>query len=331
MSSSISSSSPPISRSQGASRFLLRAAVLSVIAVLVPVIAYRTLPVDRYAYMAALKDKEDLLQHIESPRLIIAGGSSSAFGIDSERIEQSLDGRYQVVNSGLHGGLGLRFIVAFVEAHLRPGDVVVLVPEYSLLFGLHDSSLALHEALGEYHGAWRYASTDDDPIEPTIFFQAVQKRFRRAIGLSPPVDHAYLTRQGFNERGDLIAHLDLPSPGVRYRVTFDFRDPPPEVLGTIQDFNHSCREAGARLFLSFGPYPASLMADDPPADEWLERFRAAVDAPVISQPQDYLFADEMFFDTANHLNAQGRNLRTARLIEDLRHALGEPTPEGVSE
>ena len=40
--------------------------------------------------------------------------------------------------------------------------------------------------------------------------------------------------------------------------------------------------------------------------------------PFINKPEDYIFDDNLFYDTVYHLNREGRELRTKSFIEDLR-------------
>ena len=60
-------------------------------------------------FMAAIIDKHEIANGIKQPKLIFAGGSNLAFGIDSELIEKKIGKK--VVNLSLHAGLGLEFIL----------------------------------------------------------------------------------------------------------------------------------------------------------------------------------------------------------------------------
>ncbi len=70
-------------------------------------------------YVAATIDKHDLLDQQPSPRIIFVGGSSAAFGLDSQKIGQSLG--YHPVNMGIKVTLGLNFMLEEVETSLRSG------------------------------------------------------------------------------------------------------------------------------------------------------------------------------------------------------------------
>lgn len=65
------------------------------------------------------------------PRMILAGGSSCAFGLDPGLIQERLN--VPAVNLGLHAGLGARVLVSLALREARPGDVFVLALEPTIL------------------------------------------------------------------------------------------------------------------------------------------------------------------------------------------------------
>ena len=68
----------------------------------------------------------------------------------------------------------------------------------------------------------------------------------------------------------------------------------------------------ARAFGHANPY--HRLAFDP---TWVARELAQLDLDVISSPEEYRFEPGLFYDSAYHLNAEGRQLRTERLLRDL--------------
>ena len=76
------------------------------------------LPAKR-ALLAAESDK---------PRLILVGGSAAAFGVDGALLARELPD-YQPVNFGLYAALGTRVMLDLSIKELRPGDLVVIMPE----------------------------------------------------------------------------------------------------------------------------------------------------------------------------------------------------------
>ena len=59
-------------------------------------------------YLQAYNKKCQLLEDTPSPRIIFVGGSNLAFGLDSQRIKDSLN--INVINYGLHAGIGLKYM-----------------------------------------------------------------------------------------------------------------------------------------------------------------------------------------------------------------------------
>src|SRR5258708_4717199 len=82
------------------------------------------------SFMAAMIDKHNRLNSIKGPRLIFVGGSSTAFGMNSEGIQKKM--KMPVINMAIIAGLGLDFILNETAAEMREGDIVVLSPEYYL-------------------------------------------------------------------------------------------------------------------------------------------------------------------------------------------------------
>ncbi len=77
-------------------------------------------------------DKHEALETTAPPRIILVGGSNVAFGIDSEKMENEL--HLSVVNTGLHAGIGLPYMLNDVKPYLKEGDTIIIIPEYSQFF-----------------------------------------------------------------------------------------------------------------------------------------------------------------------------------------------------
>ncbi len=290
------------------------------------VAAYMELPPSQTAVMATVIDKERLLETAPGHRMILVGGSSVAFGVDSSRLQQAFSDRWFVVNTGLHGGLGLSFMLAMVTPFVRPGDTIVLAPEYSLLYDIHTDHTALNEALGEYPGAWRYAPWFTGELQPSVILLTVQKRVNRFLGLTSEPDDPVYRRTAFDAHGDMVGHLGRPGGRLANLDRLAYRDPAPQAMRLLNEFYTRTLAKGARIFLTFPPYPQVLRDPDVTASEWLQRIRSSTPIPVISNPDDYLFPLDSFFDTVYHLNERGREQRTRRLIHDLRKTLAESDP-----
>lgn len=276
--------------------------------------AFYGLPTSERKYLAALGDKDALLRNATSPRLIVIGGSNLSFGLDSSLLEESLG--YDVVNMGLHSGLGTRYMLAQVEPHLEAGDVVVLSFEYHLLNG-GGTNQGLPESLAEFPGGLRYLRSSDH-MELGTFLRAFQKRAQRFIGFIKEPDGPVYRRSGFDHNGDLITHLGELSRefGPTYK---SFENPHSDAaMARIEAFHQAASHRGARVLLSFPPFPSEYVA--PQGDVWLASLRQSLDVPIISDPASYFFPKRQFFDTCYHLSGEGRQRRSEQLLKDLRTA-----------
>ena len=82
--------------------------------IILPFISVITLAVSLPAqfdqsFVGALSDKCERLYSIDEPKIVIVGGSSVAFGIDSALIEKYTD--MPVVNFGMYAALGTKLML----------------------------------------------------------------------------------------------------------------------------------------------------------------------------------------------------------------------------
>ena len=68
-----------------------------------------------------------MLKNTDKPKIVVVGGSSVAFGLDSELLAEHTG--YEVVNFGLYATLGTRVMLDLSKDHINEGDIVVVAPE----------------------------------------------------------------------------------------------------------------------------------------------------------------------------------------------------------
>ena len=119
--------------------------ILSVIAILLPFLiaaAYAAFGPSQFSdtFVGELDEKIERLHSIDEPKIIIIGGSSAAFGINSQLMEEYTG--MPVVNLGLYAALGTKLMLDLSRSGIGEGDIVVIAPEldpqtYSLYFMTH--------------------------------------------------------------------------------------------------------------------------------------------------------------------------------------------------
>ena len=92
-----------------------------------------------------------MVETVPSPRLIFVSGSSLYTSLDSKRIEDSL--HVNVINTGLHAGIGLKYTLDDVADHVRKGDIVAIGAEYPQFYNGAYGNKTLAVVL--YYNGWR--------------------------------------------------------------------------------------------------------------------------------------------------------------------------------
>ena len=116
------------------------AAVLALLSVPAALLSWGFLLPAQYedTFMGELKYKVRCLEEAPGPRIVLVGGSGVAFGADSALMERELPG-YTVVNFGMYAALGTTVMLDLSQELIRPGDIVVLIPEQHAQFAGHSA------------------------------------------------------------------------------------------------------------------------------------------------------------------------------------------------
>lgn len=310
------------------SSFFKKAFFLGLLQLSLLMLLYLVIPPEANTYVAASIDKMALLEKIASPRLILVGGSNIAFGIDSTAMEHKL-GR-PVINTGLHAGLGLATMLNSVLPYVRPGDVVVLIPEYEnfqdqeVVNGNVDLLASLIEndpAFLLYLAPARYLDI------PHMLNLTLQKKISRVFTFShEKID--YYSRDSFDAHGDYIAHLGhvsadpslISSSGALSGSQID--------LGTVELIETFSQQVKARGGLIFFDYPSlrQTNCDNSDSQAFINLdtlLHKNLTFPILSTPAERCFPSAYFFDTLYHLASQGRAVRTQRLLQALAPLLNK--------
>ncbi|MFZ1689184.1 MAG: hypothetical protein WAU70_17305 [Flavobacteriales bacterium] len=287
--------------------------VLAVVAVTGPLLGY----ID---YMGAIRSKHQRLASTPSPRLVIIGGSNAAFGINSTELEQAVG--MPVVNMALHGSLGYRFMVNEVIDDLREGDVLLVVPEHSQFQTPEKTQDVLYSALELYPPAWRYVPVASCvQVALTYSVKKLQAAVDVVVDPDIPKPEPVYRADGFDERGDLLLHLNRVSFGTKYAKPMEVdRIDVPWLFWAITD--RLTNRADRQHFKVLFAWPSQARSTAKASiDAGLVEDLKAHDIAIVGQPEEHVYDDSLFYDTKYHLGGVGRELRTQRLITDLKGAL----------
>ncbi len=287
-------------------------------------------PIDKDKYLMTLLDKHRLLAATPQPRIILVGDSSLAFGMDSAMVQKATG--YNVINMGLHGGLGLLYIMDELKPYLKKDDIVIFNLDYTHYIGFGTGDNTLIEVTIVMPWIIRYYSRENYMPFITNIPVTFQRRLRGLF--NPSKEGPGHRRSGFNEYGDNIGHIGLTSdyfkgmdfiaqyvPQARQLNMTRFlpdRVNEPVVL-YMNRFSSYWERRGVKIYLAYSP----LLENDRPKQEKTLRsldrdIRERIHMKVIGNPLNYIYPQKYFFDNEFHLNGEGRELRTRQLLEDLK-------------
>ena len=309
-------------------------ALLAVIAPFAAVIGTALVIPSQYSdtFVGVLDEKMERLTSIEEDKIIIVGGSSVAFGIDSALMEEELG--MPVVNFGLYAALGTKLMIDLSREGVKEGDIVILAPEISAqtlslyfsaentLNAIDDNKELLKYIPSEHYlsllgGAWRFAK---DKLEYWLKDSA-------------PDPEGIYNADSFNEYYDIKAGLCTENVMRRYYdpntiISFDTDIIDPDFIDYVNEYIAWCEEQGATVYFTWCPMNSAATEEgtDAKALRAFSKYMDDVlDCDVIGALWDTYYGPIMdkayFYDTNFHLNDTGVRYRSINLINDILSAL----------
>ncbi|MBQ8448765.1 MAG: hypothetical protein IJX27_07540, partial [Clostridia bacterium] len=280
-------------------------------------------------FLGALEIKVNRIESIKEPKIVIVGGSSVPFGVDSKQMEEMLG--MPVVNFGLYATLGTKLMLDLSREYINEGDIIVIAPEtdaqtYSLFFNAEaawqaaDSDYSLLPKIAKDNfaamlgGAWKFAA------------QKV-KYYRTETKLDP---QGIYNVKSFDEYGDITYPREynkmelLFDSSLEIKLSKDIVSA--EFIDCVNEYVEYAEGKGARVMFSFAPMNMDALSPDMTLEQ-IEEFKGFIKgsfkAELISDPNAYIYESGYFYDSNFHLNDAGAVYHTANLARDIAVALGK--------
>ncbi len=279
-------------------------------------------------YGAEFVVKTALLQTTPDPRIVFVGGSGTSFGIDSDVIQERTG--LNPINLGLYVGFGVEYLLQQAASGLHNGDTVVLIPEYNALTTPPDSQgIYVLEEMQYDPTSVRFAFSDPTSLVnaahdfPTWFSTRVYSTIGRTLEpVFPHSDTLYrrvYRKSKFNAFGDndgaLTEDYVLPASEMNETAAAGLRVPlNAESLARIDEFIAREERNGVTVYISWPALPKTLAAMAAPELRESERVMSdRFGAHILGTQSDFIFNDDSFFDSINHLRPDARTLRSVTL------------------
>lgn len=278
-------------------------------------------------FLGELSEKYETLRGSREGKLVLIGGSSVAFGVDSELIERYIGRR--TVNFGLYATLGTNLMLDLSRESIEKGDIIVVSPESD------------RQTLSMYfnaEAAWQAADSDMSmlcamPAEyrrqlAAGWWDYMVSKLSCAFNGAPDPQGVY-NRDSFNDRGD----INYPRPANIMALGYDpnktvelsggiWSD---EFIAYLNEYIAFARERGAEVYFSCCPVNELALAkgtDGETLDAYYAFLASRLDCEIISSVSGSVLPAGYFYDSNFHLNDAGVRLRTRTLIEDIFRARG---------
>ncbi len=308
-----------------------------VIAFLLPVGAFAVLDAVTPAqysesFLAGLGLKYDLLKNTDSPKIVLIGGSSAAFGVDTDLLEENLPG-WDVVNFGLYATLGTKLMLDLSEDYIGEGDIVIVAPE------LDEQTFSLYF---NAQSVWQAAESDPsilggiawDNVGDMLggYWKYLAGKITAAKTGAPAPTGVY-SLSSIDENGE----ISYPREGNTMLLGYDpnmmidlgenLMDG--EFLDYLNEYAAACERKGASCYFSFSPTNRAALTEGTTDETILAFYDAldrALDFEILSDINDCLYDSGYFYDTNFHLSDAGVTAHTATLLRDIRRILGDAAP-----
>ena len=279
-------------------------------------------------YMGELAEKTDRLYSIKEEKVVIIGGSSVPFGVNTTLLEEMIG--KPVVNYGLYGSIGTKAMLDLSRGAINKGDVIIIAPEtdpqtYSLYYGADsmwqscDGNMWLlfktgaDNATAMFGSYWKFCS-----LKMKYIFKGEKPKTTDVYAKSSFDEYGYIIYDRpynmMEERFDPTCIIDIN----KEIISEDFID-------YLNEYIEFAEKKGAKVYISFSPMnedalnPETTLED---LEEFVGYLSDNLKCEIISDMNNYIYRSGYFYDSNFHMNNAGAIMHTSNLAHDIASALG---------
>ena len=271
-------------------------------------------------YTSLIQEKFEILKNTNEPKIIMVAGSSSAFGLNQDMLEEKTG--YKVANLGLHAGFGHLFVSELAKQGINPGDIVLLGYEYDwqVKYGFTRVGADLiMSGIDDNIGMYRYLPPEIlKKCLGYLFTYASQKRnYTPATGIYSREAFDPATGQMTMER-DYSIEYNKETHGV---VDISNVKISKDSVKYLKEFKKFIEDRGAVVYFVSPPLLEDcIVCDYSEFTKLKELEEEQIGIEYISDPLEYIYPSKYISNSNYHCNSVGADIRTEMLIKDLRDA-----------
>ena len=277
-------------------------------------------------FMHAWNEKMERLGNTSGKRIVIIGGSSAVFGIDSSLVEENLED-YTVVNCGMYAGMGIEVLLEQCLPYLTEDDLVIIMcePQIQMFSDYFEPKLFLGAVDGNDNLLIHTTAEQKKLIAGNLIPFGMEK-LKTLISGSGDDDLGIYQSSSFNAYGDIdnetmeeYASHNIMAGGYDPTMMVELERLPDEsFLSVMKNFRRRC--AGTVLYHTS---PVNALCISGSLNDFYIQLREETETGILGEPEDSVLEAGWFYDTNFHLNASGRILFTKLLIQELKAYMGD--------
>ncbi len=265
--------------------------------------------------------KQKRLASIHGNKMVLLGGSSLHYGMNSELLEKELG--MKVVNMGIQGSIGMGYYFSEIMGKLKKGDVVVFLAEPAHFYKIDkDGEQTLYNLVSKYPQGISHLNSNQLKKTPQHSVVTIQENISYVLTLlAMKVKKKKTLLENTNEWGDYEGHkgktaVYSPKPINHSLRMEDIEKNVDRAMSYLQEVEKEIKSRGAYFFIGFAPTAKS--AEEPDVFQLIDQKVSDVfPKGKLGTMSEYVFPDDFFYDTSHHLLYDKRDDRTHLVVKHL--------------
>lgn len=278
-------------------------------------------------FIGGIIKKHELLENKNSPRIILIGGSGVGQSIDSKLIFEKTG--KNVINMGLFAQFGLRYLLEEVMDDIRKDDIIIVIPEYQHFYYFFDGWRGLNELIYVYPKSMKYISSFN---QVKVIINTYPRFFIGKLNsLNINIFKKKKRNKLYNEFGDHIFKLDTNKVYdiENLNLFHDFIDSSSmrlnkNVIPILNNFSKDIENKGANFYFVYPTIPEKQFYESYSSIKIVkDALNKFAKFEILNQPKSDIQSTDNFYNAVYHLNREGIEVRTKKLISYIQITQGE--------
>lgn len=303
-------------------KFLLRIGFFVISVVVIAVLSLYCFNGNKNDFPMAYDEKYKILENMDSPRLLLVGGSTTSMSFNTRIIQEAFP-QYNIYNTAITGAFGLKFLVDDIGNYARKDDIILLFLEWQ---NFTDGGIGRMPELTELMLCQKHPrktlnfSQLMEVIDgiPVVALSNVVSTFKEKK--QSPTVFRYHSKAGFNSYGDEADHWErLPMKKTTLMKEVDPHKFDIEFADYFIERVNEYQRQGIRVFLLPSNGTVAKYQAEKKIMNVVSDYLRLNNLLVFSSTKRNRIDNKYIFDGPGHLNKAGADLESILLIQDMKN------------